>query len=205
MIRNIVKKVCVVSNIAIVATMISIGYTADAEPNDYKDIIDETVKEVVDQRDTSPRPKLRPWTAETFKYVHKNINCENYRRNELVSLACNIYFEGRGETVEGRYAIAHVTMNRVEDSRYPSSVSRVVWQRKGRVSQFEWTLDGKSDKIRNKAAWADSLKVAYDVINNRHKDNTAGSTHYHADWMTPYWAKTLDKKGKIGKHIFYKW
>ena len=34
---------------------------------------------------------------------------------------------------------------------------------------------------------------------------TEGATHYHADYVEPRWAKSLQLVGRIGAHIFYRW
>lgn len=127
---------------------------------------------------------------------------------ELNCLAMNIYHEARGEPLEGQFAVAYVTMNRVVSSRYPSSVCSVVWQHK----QFSWTHDGKSDRPREPEAWQHSMTLAKHIYNNYHKlmdlsqgasDLSQGALFYYAyEQVNPYWAKEKKTTAKIGAHIF---
>jgi spore germination cell wall hydrolase CwlJ-like protein len=125
----------------------------------------------------------------------------------LMCLALNVYHEARSEPVVGQYAVAHVTINRVQSNRWPNDVCKVVKQgyRKGRHRcQFSWYCDGKSDKPYEELAWAKSLIVADNVLSGRILDITYGATHYHARYVRPYWSKKLLKTVAYGSHKFYK-
>jgi spore germination cell wall hydrolase CwlJ-like protein len=76
--------------------------------------------------------------------------------DDRIALACNIYWEARTETYEGRLAVVAVTMNRVASPNYPDTVREVVWQRK----QFSWTHDGLYDTPRHRRSWQEALKMA---------------------------------------------
>ena len=121
-------------------------------------------------------------------------------------LALIIFFEGRGEDLMGKVAIAEVTMNRVESPKHPNNICAVVWDKK----QFSWTHDGKhDDPTRFKAkvdriAWRDSQLIAQMVIDKEISLDVKGATHYHADYVEPYWARHQTMLFKLGKHIFYK-
>ena len=123
----------------------------------------------------------------------------------LMCLALNVYFEARSDSMEGQYAVAHVVMNRVQSNRFPSDVCSVVTQhRKGRTCQFSWYCDGKSDKPREAYAWAYAQMVAADVLQGNVNDITLGATHYHANYVRPYWADKLEYTVTYGSHLFYK-
>ena len=120
-------------------------------------------------------------------------------------LALNVYHEARSESIIGQYAVAMVTMNRVASSRYPDDVCSVVQQGYGNSTcQFSWYCDGKSDKPRDMVAWGRAQQVAEDVLVGRVTDITGGSTHYHAEYVRPYWADKITYVGQHGRHIFYK-
>ena len=122
-------------------------------------------------------------------------------------LALNVYHEARSESMAGQYAVAQVVINRVHSDSFPDTICGVVKQgyHKGRHRcQFSWHCDGKSDKPRNSVSWATSVVVANNVMRNRVPDITNGATHYHANYVNPYWAKHLDKTVTIGTHLFYK-
>ncbi|MEH6633749.1 MAG: cell wall hydrolase [Halopseudomonas aestusnigri] len=122
-------------------------------------------------------------------------------------LAQNIYFEARNEPVSGRKAVAHVVMNRVASSRFPSTVCDVV-QQGGRAKkykcQFTWWCDGISDEVKNVRAWGEAEKLAQEVFTGKYEDVTFGSLWYHADYVSPTWQHDFDRGPKIGQHIFYK-
>ena len=148
---------------------------------------------------------------------------------ELYCLAKNIYFEAKSEPIAGQYAVADVVLNRVKDSRFPNTICEVVyegpvresWQTKKQPDledaeriyhpirdrcQFSWWCDGKSDNMKDGDAWRKAQEIAYRLVNDyKHRGLTEGATHYHATYVNPKWAPTLDLVGRIGTHIFYRW
>jgi len=124
---------------------------------------------------------------------------------EIKCLADNIYFEARNESMKGQIAIALVTLNRIKSKDYPNSICKVVWQYK----QFSWTIDGLSDKPTNLKSYEKSMKIATYIVESKLSGNyipdfTDGATHYHANYVSPYWIYGLIKVSSIDNHIFYK-
>tara|TARA_B100000768_G_scaffold181623_1_gene205431 strand:- start:789 stop:1253 length:465 start_codon:yes stop_codon:yes gene_type:complete len=117
-------------------------------------------------------------------------------------LALNVYHEARGESEEGQYAVAHVTMNRVDSPRYDNTVCEVVYARK----QFSWTHLIADPRPKDRYAYHLAKLIAADVLGERVEDNTGGADHYHADYVSPNWAteEYMNKTTTIGTHIFYK-
>lgn len=130
-------------------------------------------------------------------------------------LATNMYFEARNQSKKGKIAVGLVTINRVLSTKYPNTICDVVWQKSKHpannkwVAQFSWTLDGKSDIPQNEAAWKRSKRLADAMLGSgslfSFVDFTKGATHYHADYVNPYWTKHMDKTGVYGNHIFYRY
>ena len=120
---------------------------------------------------------------------------------DLYCLAQNIYFESRGESRVGQEFVGWVTLNRVQNSDFPSEICKVVWQ----DSQFSWTHDGKSDRPRDQAAWATAQTIAREVVEayGVERDPTEGATYFHADTVRPSWAKKFERIVQIDGHIFY--
>lgn len=83
-------------------------------------------------------------------------DCEDFRNDDRIALACNIYFEAHTEGYKGMLAVATVTMNRVGSPHYPDTVREVVWAWK----QFSWTHDGKVDIPKNRGHWRTAQKIA---------------------------------------------
>lgn len=129
-------------------------------------------------------------------------------------LAKNIYFEARNESLAGRIAVGQTTLNRVRSKKFPGSICDVVYQGshfkngtpKRDMCQFSWYCDGASDKIKNKRAWAESIRVASYLANGRNwiLDITDGAEFYHADYVSPRWARSKKKTTQIDRHIFYR-
>ncbi|HFD12764.1 MAG TPA: cell wall hydrolase [Crenotrichaceae bacterium] len=128
------------------------------------------------------------------------------RLSELQCMALNLYFEARGESRAGQQAVAHVVLNRANHAGFPKTVCGVVKQggeQKRYHCQFTWWCDGLSDNPRNKRSWRQSVILAAEVLHNKTADPTHGALWYHADYVQPYWRRSMEKGPKIGKHIFY--
>ena len=134
-------------------------------------------------------------------------------------MALNIYHESRSENLAGKFAVADVVMNRVNNRSYPDSVCGVIYDAELKPSwkdptkevpirnrcQFSWYCDGKLDDPTETDAWNESILVAHQSIyEGRMLGLTEGATHYHTTYVEPYWASSLDLVGHIGSHIFYR-
>lgn len=118
-----------------------------------------------------------------------------------ICLAQNIYFEARGQDLDGQRMVAEVTMSRVETEGFPKTVCGVVWQK----GQFSWTEDGKSDTPKDEKAWLLAQEIAADVLVNG-CDLCTGATYFATVDAKPYWADDMDEVWRWGDHIFYtKW
>lgn len=132
---------------------------------------------------------------------------------EMTCLAKNIYFEARNQSRHGKIAVGLVTLNRVADKRWPSTVCGVVYQAKklnGKIirnkCQFSWYCDGLADDIRDWSAYHDSVAHAKEAIKyyNHNLDFTYSSTHYHTTNVNPWWNIHYKYVTTIDDHKFYK-
>ena len=128
--------------------------------------------------------------------------------NEVDCLAKNIYWEARNQSINGMYAVAKVTLNRVNDSRWPSTVCAVVKQRKLRggswICQFSWYCDGLSDHPTHKESWNMAKLIATVTIEYGTEEQFLNKTYwYHSNKVNPYWASAYNPTRVIGDHIFY--
>lgn len=128
-------------------------------------------------------------------------NDQAFSAEDHVCMAKNIYFEARNESRKGQMAIALVTLQRVKDPRYPNTVCGVVYDNK----QFSWYSDGLSDYPRNYKVWGEIALLASAMLDSDTSlyDFTYGSTHYHADYVSPYWNEFMILRARIDTHIFY--
>jgi hypothetical protein len=125
---------------------------------------------------------------------------------QWVCLSEALYFEARGETVKGQFAVAEVIMNRVAHSRFPDTLCGVINQGTGKKfqCQFTYTCDGKAEKIHEPTSYARVSKVARAVIDGKAPKLTSGATHYHTTAVSPSWARVFPRVARIGVHVFYR-
>lgn len=131
------------------------------------------------------------------------------RARELQCLAENVYFEARGEPLDGQYAVAEVTINRLRSPFFPKTICGVVhdtrWDplRHRFVAHFSWTqVEDRGEPWG--PLWQQSIAVATAVINETHMPVVPDALYYHADNVQPYWANAKRSVARIGNHIFYR-
>ncbi len=126
--------------------------------------------------------------------------------DELQCLAEALYFEARGETVKGQFAVAEVILNRVQSDRFPSSACGVINQGTGKKyqCQFTYTCDGHKEVISEPRAYERVSKVARAALDGVAPELTEGATHYHTTAVNPRWSRVYTKTAAIGVHVFYR-
>jgi len=125
---------------------------------------------------------------------------------EWQCLAEALYFEARGESVQGQFAVAEVILNRVDSDRFPGSICAVVKQGTGRkyACQFSFTCDGIAEVIKEPAAFEQVGKVAKLMIDGAPRGLTDGATYFHTRNVRPSWARKFTRTTTIGVHLFYR-
>lgn len=128
------------------------------------------------------------------------------RQRALTCLTQAIYYEAASEGNDGERAVAQVVINRMRHPGYPASICGVVYQGSDRPAgcQFTFTCDGSLLRPPVPALWIRARKVAEDALKGKVFAPIGHATHYHADYVLPYWADSLDKTVQIGRHIFYR-
>ncbi|MEL1249646.1 cell wall hydrolase [Aurantiacibacter gilvus] len=116
-----------------------------------------------------------------------------------------VYYEAANESTLGKRGVAQVILNRVAHPAYPSSVCGVIYQGSSDpVCQFSYTCDGALARRPLANLWQQSREVARAALNGYVEESVGTSTHYHADYVLPYWAYRLEKVHVEGRHIFYR-
>ncbi|TGD65107.1 cell wall hydrolase [Tabrizicola sp. WMC-M-20] len=115
-----------------------------------------------------------------------------------------LYFEARGESLKGQFAVAEVILNRVDSREYPNSVCGVVKQSGGGGCQFSYVCDGHSDVMRDRQAADKAGRIAAIMLNGAPRGLTAGATHFHTRAVNPRWARQFPRTAAIGAHLFYR-
>jgi len=144
-------------------------------------------------------PAARPFKLETAGVL------DEARAVDCMTAA--IYYEAGFESTEGQRAVAQVLLNRLRHPAFPKTVCGVVFQGSDRPTgcQFTFTCDGSLARKPDEAAWARARKVAEAALNGYVMKKVGEATHYHADYVAPYWSPTLVKVAVVGQHIFYRW
>ena len=131
---------------------------------------------------------------------------ESYGR-ALDCMTAAVYYEAGSETPQGQAAVAQIVLNRMRHPAYPKTVCGVVFQGSEQTTgcQFTFTCDGSLARTPSALGWTRARAVAGAALNGGVATGVGMATHYHADFVVPYWAPRLVKIGQIGAHIFYRW
>lgn len=121
-------------------------------------------------------------------------------------LAAAEIFEG-GDDAVGEQAVAQVVLNRVRHPAFPKTVCGVVFQGQERSTgcQFTFSCDGALARVPGPAAWARAQEIARGALAGKVYAPVGHATHYHTDWVVPYWSSSLDKITAVGTHLFFRW
>jgi spore germination cell wall hydrolase CwlJ-like protein len=155
-------------------------------------------------QENADRPFVsRPDTAAARFVLHTDAD---NRTSAVTCLAQAVYYEAAGEGMDGGRAVAQVVLNRLRHPGFPSTVCGVVYQGADRATgcQFSFTCDGSMQRIPVPSLWTRSKQIAEEALKGHVFTPVGHATHYHADYVLPYWADSLDKSVQIGRHIFYR-
>jgi spore germination cell wall hydrolase CwlJ-like protein len=150
---------------------------------------------------------IPPMAKGDHSWIQNPLPASVFSKPEQKCLANGIYFEARGESVRGQAAVAQVILNRVRNPAYPKTICGVVYQNEDwrNRCQFSFACDNIKDRVNSQAHWRIARDVAMAVTAGRIWLPQVGSaTHYHAVYVRPKWAKTMEKVGRIGLHVFYR-
>lgn len=160
-----------------------------------------------DEEDAAAGRFIPPVSEGDHAWMSKPLPEHVFSSAEQKCLAEGIYFEARGEDVKGQAAVAQVILNRVRNPTYPDTICGVVYQNKSwrNRCQFSFACEGKTPRVSSPQHYRVAQEVALAVTAGKIFIPEVGSaTHYHATYVQPGWARTMDKMKKIGLHIFYR-
>jgi spore germination cell wall hydrolase CwlJ-like protein len=170
-------------------------------PNQIRDLAPATALELNAHIPIAggPNPPAAP-------FVFRNSSAET-RARALECLTSAIYYEAAQEPTDGQRGVAQVVLNRVRHPAFPNSVCGVVYEGSTRVTgcQFTFTCDGSMAYRPIPSLWNRARKVAEAALGGYVYAAVGFATHYHANYVVPYWASSLTKTAVQGAHIFYRW
>ena len=195
------------------------GSGANAEVGDIGQVqapapvVDETVPVFVAEEVVQPLPETseteeeaepvaapEPSAASLHDMIAKVEAPANLSR-ELECLAGAIYFESRGEPINGQLAVAQVVINRADSRQFPSDYCGVVYQR----AQFSFVKNGRMPSIaRSSTAWKKAKKIATIAHRGLWESEAQDSLYFHAKYVSPGWARAKSRRTAINTHIFYR-
>jgi spore germination cell wall hydrolase CwlJ-like protein len=129
------------------------------------------------------------------------------RARAVDCLAAAAIYEAGDDTI-GERAVAQVILNRVRHPAYPKTVCGVAFEGSDRSTgcQFTFTCDGALARWQpSEAGWRRAREVAEAALAGRVDGEVGYATHYHADYVVPYWQASLDKIARVGAHLFFRW
>ncbi len=146
---------------------------------------------------TNPNPAARP-----FLFAGDSVA----RARAISCLSAAVLYEAGDDTI-GQKAVAQVVLNRARHPAYPKSVCGVVFQGSERRTgcQFTFTCDGALRRQWSPSAWATAQGVATAALSGDIYAPVGLATHYHTDWVVPYWSDDLEKITAVGTHLFFRW
>ena len=188
-------KLMVLSVVALFSTQVLYLNKANAIPS--KEPVAVTKPIAVDplaQEYVKPKPKFLSIVDTNEKVMHN--------RTDIFCMAKNIYHEAAHESKLGKYAVAQVTVNRMNDPRFEKGICEVVLE----PYQFSWA---NNHRIRwttpSGYRWEESKEIARDVlVEGKRVHGLDDALFYHADYVRPTWARAKKKLAQIGAHIFYR-
>jgi hypothetical protein len=151
---------------------------------------------------TVPLASSRVIPAPPFRYAGDPAN----RIRATACLAAAVLYEA-GDDPKGEAAVAQVVLNRLRHPAFPKTICGVVFQGSERRTgcQFTFTCDGALARTPAPAAWARAEAIAARALDGRVVGEVGTATHYHADYVVPYWGPSLAKIAVVAPHIFYRW
>ncbi len=118
---------------------------------------------------------------------------------ETECLAASVYFESKGEPLEGQLAVAEVVINRAESGRFASSICKVVFQK----GQFSFVRGGGFPPIKKSGHfWREAVAIAQIAMNEAWESRASNALFFHARRVSPNWNRT--RVAQLGNHIFYR-
>jgi spore germination cell wall hydrolase CwlJ-like protein len=120
-----------------------------------------------------------------------------------------MYYEARGEGVDGQKAVAEVVLQRTRNRNYGNTVCSVVYEgiEPGRLDcQFSFACDGSRDRAKEAVIWQETKLLAEKIMTGQAKlaGLTGQAVAYHSVDVTPFWSSSMYRTAQIGNHVFYR-
>jgi spore germination cell wall hydrolase CwlJ-like protein len=150
--------------------------------------------------ETTAEPEIAKAETRSLGELVTNLADARVNDGEQECLAGAIYFEAKGEPLEGQLAVAEVVLNRTKSGRFPTTICGVVKQR----HQFSFIRAGRFPPIaRDSAAWRKAIAIAHVALGDMASSRAGSAMFFHAKYVAPNW-RGLKRIATVGNHIFYR-
>lgn len=137
--------------------------------------------------------------ADTLRELVSQQDMPGDLSNEMRCLAGAIYFEARGESLEGQLAVGRVVVNRTRSGRFPTSYCGVVYQ----PSQFSFVRGRSMPAVREASVdWREAVAIAQIADDGSWNSAAKGALFFHAARVSPGWR--LTRLARVDNHVFYR-
>jgi spore germination cell wall hydrolase CwlJ-like protein len=149
-----------------------------------------------------PFADLHPTPAQPFKFAGSAL--DRARATDCLALAA---MAEAGSSEAGQRAVMQVVLNRVRHPAFPRTVCGAVFAGSQRKTgcQFTFTCDGALARTHSDSAWTEARQRAEQALGGRVYTPVGLATHYHTDWVYPYWSPELGKVARVETHLFFRW
>ncbi|WP_233548290.1 cell wall hydrolase [Aurantiacibacter zhengii] len=169
----------------------------DAAPQ-VRFVMNEVVQELPEQPED---PEIQASDAASLRELVGHVDTSDTMSREMMCLAQAVYFESRGEPLDGQLAVARVIINRAESSAFPDDYCSVVTQR----SQFSFVRGGRiPEPNRGTSAWTRAKAIARIAHRELWESPADDALYFHARHVSPRWAGRLTARATIENHVFYR-
>jgi spore germination cell wall hydrolase CwlJ-like protein len=176
----------------------SIDAPADAAEPQVRFVASEVVQDVPEAQ-VAEEPDLAD--AGSLRELVANVDTSGSMSPEMMCLAQAVYFESRGEPLDGQLAVARVVINRAESATFPDDYCSVVTQR----AQFSFVRGGRiPTPNRGTAAWNRAKAIARIAHRDMWESPADDALYFHATYVRPRWAGRMTARATINRHIFYR-
>ncbi|WP_448585688.1 cell wall hydrolase [Thermaurantiacus sp.] len=138
-------------------------------------------------------PSLRALVAEVREHARRTP-----LDRDMECLARAVYWEAKGEPLEGQLAVAEVILNRVERGRFGPDICAVIRA----PGQFSFVRGHTIPTPPEGRPWDEARAIAWIALAEAWAPIIGEATHFHARHVNPGWR--LKRVAAIGNHIFYR-
>ena len=176
------------------------GEPANEQQPEVRFVASEVVQELPEDPEEVSSDADMP-DAESLRQLVASVPVDDRFPRELRCLAQGVYFESRGEPLDGQLAVAQVIVNRAESGVFPNDYCSVITQR----SQFSFVKGGHiPEPNTNSSAWQRAKAIARIAHRDLWHSAAGDSLYFHATHVRPRWARAKTARATIDRHVFYR-